>query len=85
MSLYSIARTNGGAIAWTDEQVAYIVDKYINENYTLKKLGDEFGCSYGTIKNLLHRKGYKSGGINKVILEMKIIFQRLIVLIRLIG
>lgn len=62
MSLYSIARTNGGAIAWTDEQVAYIVDKYINENYTLKKLGDEFGCSYGTIKNLLHRKGYKSRG-----------------------
>ena len=30
---YSITRTNGGLIAWTDEQVAYIIDKYVNESY----------------------------------------------------
>lgn len=59
---YSITRTNGGVIAWTDEQVAYIIDKYINENYTLKKLGTEFGCSYGTIRNLLNKHHIDSRG-----------------------
>lgn len=59
---YSITRTNGGVIAWTDEQVAYIIDKYVNENYPLKKLGKEFGCSYGTIRNLLNKHHIKSRG-----------------------
>lgn len=62
MNLYTITRGKGGVIAWTEEQVAYIINKYTNENYTLKQLGKEFGCSYGTIKNLLHNKGYKSKG-----------------------
>lgn len=62
MNLYTITRGKGGVIAWTDEQVAYIINKYTNENYTLKQLGKEFGCSYTTIKNLLHTKGYKSRG-----------------------
>lgn len=62
MNLYTITRGKGGVIAWTDEQVAYIINKYTNENYTLKQLGKEFGCSYTTIKNLLHNKGYKSKG-----------------------
>ena len=62
MNLYTITRINGGAIAWTDEQVAYIIDKYVNENYTLKQLGTEFGCNYATIRNLLHNKGYQSRG-----------------------
>ena len=60
--LYSIARINGGAIAWTDEQVAYIIDKYTNEQYTLKKLGTEFNCSYGTIRNLLNKHNIQSRG-----------------------
>lgn len=60
--LYSITRTNGGVIAWTDEQVAYIVDKYVNCNYTLKQLGKEFGCSYGTIRNLLNKQRINSRG-----------------------
>lgn len=60
--LYSITRINGGVIAWTDEQVAYIVDKYVNCNYTLKQLGREFSCSYGTIRNLLNKQGINSRG-----------------------
>lgn len=59
---YTITRRNGGVIAWTDEQVAYIIDKYVNENYTLKQLGREFGCSYGTIKNLLNKHKIQSRG-----------------------
>lgn len=59
---YSIARINGGAIAWTDEQVAYIIEKYTKENYTLKQLGKEFNCSYGTVKNLLNRHHITSRG-----------------------
>ena len=37
--LYTITRGNGGVIAWTDEQVAYIIDKYlsgINKKYNVK-------------------------------------------------
>ena len=59
---YSIARINGGAIAWTDEQVAYIIEKYTQENYTLAQLGKEFNCAYGTIKNLLNKHNIKSRG-----------------------
>ena len=62
MDLYTITRINGGVIAWTEEQVAYIIDKYINENYTLKQLGSEFGCSYGTIRNLLNKHHIQSRG-----------------------
>lgn len=62
MNLYTITRGNGGVIAWTDEQVAYIIDKYINENYTLKQLGREFGCAYGTIRNLLNKHHIQSRG-----------------------
>lgn len=62
MNLYTITRIKGGVIAWTQEQVAYIIDKYTQENYTLKQLGKEFGCSYGSIKNLLHRNNIKSRG-----------------------
>ena len=38
--LYTITREKGGVIAWTDEQVAYIINKYLNENYTLKQLAN---------------------------------------------
>ena len=62
LDLYTITRINGGVIAWTDEQVAYIIDKYINENYTLKQLGQEFGCSYTTIRNLLNKHHIQSRG-----------------------
>lgn len=62
MSIYTVTRTNGGVIAWTNEQVAYIIDKYINENYTLKQLGKEFGCDYGTIRNCLNKNGIESQG-----------------------
>jgi intein/homing endonuclease len=62
MELYTITRINGGVIAWTDEQVAYIIDKYLNENYTLKQLGKEFGCNYATIRNLLNKHNIKSRG-----------------------
>lgn len=61
-NLYTITRINGSVIAWTDEQVAYIIDKYLNENYTLKQLGREFGCSYGTIRNLLNKHHIDSRG-----------------------
>ena len=60
--LYTITRGNGRVIAWTDEQVAYIIDKYLNENYTLKQLGREFNCSYGTIRLLLNKHNIQSRG-----------------------
>lgn len=60
--LYTITRGKGGVIAWTDEQVAYIINKYLNENYTLKQLGKEFNCSYQTIRNLLNKHKIKSRG-----------------------
>lgn len=60
--LYTIIREKGGIIAWTDEQVAYVIDKYLNEKYTLKQLGREFNCSYGTIKNLLNKHNIQSRG-----------------------
>ena len=61
-NLYTITRINGGVIAWTEEQVAYIINKYLNENYTLKQLGREFGCSYATIRNLLNKHRIVSRG-----------------------
>lgn len=63
MNIYSITREKGGVIAWTDEQVAYIIKKYTEDNYSLSKLGKEFNCAYGTIKNLLHKHGIKTDGI----------------------
>ena len=60
--LYTITRINGGVIAWTNEQVAYIIDKYTKENYSLKQLGREFCCSYGTIRNLLNKHNIDSRG-----------------------
>ena len=62
MDLYTITRTNGGVIAWSDEQVAYIIDKYLNKNYTLKQLGKEFNCNYGSIRNLLNKHKIQSRG-----------------------
>lgn len=61
-NLYTITRINGGVIAWTGEQVAYIIDKYLNENYTLKQLGRQFGCSYGSIRNLLNKHHVNTRG-----------------------
>ena len=60
--LYTITRINGGVIAWTNEQVAYIIDKYTKENYSLKQLGREFCCSYGTIRKLLNKHNIDSRG-----------------------
>lgn len=62
---YSIVRKNGGAIAWTDEQVAYIIKKYTEEFYSLNKLAEEFNCSAGTIRNLLRRKRIPLQGIKR--------------------
>lgn len=62
MSLFSITRTKGGVIAWTPDQVAYIIDKYVNENYTLKQLGKEFNCNYATIRNCLNKNNIASRG-----------------------
>lgn len=62
MDLFTITRTNGGVIAWTEDQVAYIIDKYVNENISLKELGKQFGCNYGTIRNLLNKNGIVSKG-----------------------
>ena len=63
---YTIARKKGGAISWTDEQVTYIINKYLNENYTILKIATEFGCSAPTIRTLLRKnkitlKGNKQG------------------------
>lgn len=59
---FTITRDKGGVIAWTSDQVAYIIDEYTNKNTTLKELGKQFGCSYGTIRNCLNKHGIKSRG-----------------------
>lgn len=59
---FTITRKNGGVIAWTDEQVAYIKEKYTKENVSLTQLGNQFGCSYATIRGLLNKNGIKSQG-----------------------
>lgn len=62
MVFFTITRKNGGVIAWTNEQVAYIIDKYTNENVSLKELGKQFDCNYATIRNLLNKNGIASKG-----------------------
>jgi hypothetical protein len=55
MDFFTITRDNGGVIAWTEEQVAYIIDQYVNKNVTLNSLGKQFGCNYATIRNCLNK------------------------------
>lgn len=62
MDFFTITRDNGGVIAWTEEQVAYIIDQYVNKNATLKSLGKQFDCSYATIRNCLNKQGIQSRG-----------------------
>lgn len=62
MSLYTITREKGGVISWTQEQVAYIIDKYLNEEYSLAQLGKEFGCSPATIRGVLNKNKIRSRG-----------------------
>lgn len=59
---FTITRDKGGVIAWTADQVAYIIDQYVNNNVSLKELGNKFGCSYGTIRNCLNKNGISSRG-----------------------
>ena len=59
---YNIVREKG-KILWTEEQINYIIDKYLNEGYSLAKLGNEFSCAYGTIRALLEKNNVQSQGI----------------------
>ena len=64
--IYTIARKKGGAIVWSNDQVNYIRDKYVNQNSSLKSLSDEFHVSPETLRNLLRKnniqlKGCKQG------------------------
>lgn len=59
---FTITRDNGGVISWTEDQVAYIIDEYINKNNTLAALGKKFGCAPATIRFCLNKHGIKSRG-----------------------
>lgn len=62
---FTITRKNGGVIAWTEEQVCYIVEKY-NDGMTIVELSSQFQVSSGSIRNLLRKqkvviRGKKNG------------------------
>ena len=59
---FTITRVNGGVIAWTEDQVSYIIDKYVNENYSLKKLSNQFSCAPASIRLVLNRNGVHTNG-----------------------
>lgn len=53
---FTIARKNGsGAIAWTEEQVRYIITEYVDKDRTLKELSQEFNVQPQSIRNLLRK------------------------------
>ena len=59
MDFFTIVRTNRGTIAWSDEQVAYITDEYINKGISLAELGRRFKCSPAALRYLIRKKGYQ--------------------------
>lgn len=66
MSLFSIVRRTDGTISWTNDQVRYILNKYIEENQSIKQLSTDFGCSPQAIRAMLRKqnitlKGNKNG------------------------
>lgn len=64
MNNFTIVRNpKSGTIAWSEDQMKYIISEY-KKGKTLSALGREFGVSYSTIRNLLKRKGIKTG-VNK--------------------
>ena len=62
MDFFTIVRTNRGTIAWSGEQVAYIIDEYINKGTSLAELGRRFKCSPAALRYLIRKKGYQLQG-----------------------
>ena len=58
---FTIVRKEGGTIAWSEDQMKYIINEY-KKGKTLSALGREFEVSYGTIRNFLKRNGIKMLG-----------------------
>lgn len=56
MSLFSIVRKRNGTISWTKDQVRYIVNKYVEENQSIKQLSTDFGCSSQAIRAVLRKQ-----------------------------
>lgn len=56
MSLFSIVRKRNGTISWTKDQVRYIVNKYTEENQSIKQLSTDFGCSSQAIRAVLRKQ-----------------------------
>lgn len=53
---FSIARkNNSGAIAWSEEQVRYIIDEYTLNDRTLKSIARDFQVQPQSIRNLLRK------------------------------
>lgn len=67
MDITTIVRGGTGrTIAWREDQVSYIIDKYENENYSIAQLSRLFGCAPATIRSLLRKhkitlRGTKQG------------------------
>lgn len=53
---YCLKRSNG-RIDWTDEQIKYIVAKYVNEYQALTRLAGEFLCDPDAIRTVLRNAG----------------------------
>lgn len=62
MDIFTVARKNSGAIVWAEAQVAYIIDKYVNENYHISTLSKLFSCSPDAIRRLLRKNKIKLRG-----------------------
>lgn len=64
--IHTITRKKGGVIVWSDDQVSYIRDKYLNQNSSLAAVCNEFHISPETMRNMFRRnniplKGCKQG------------------------
>lgn len=51
---FDIKRING-TIQWTDEQIKYIIDKYVYSEMPMDAIARQFGCTYWPIKRLLRQ------------------------------
>lgn len=52
---FSIERRNDGSIVWSDDQMAYVVDLYVNQRSTIASIANLFNCSSDAVRRLLRK------------------------------
>lgn len=64
-NLFTITRERqGGVISWTDDQVTYIVEQYLNNNVSLAELGRRFKCTSQAVRAVLRKQNIQLKGKN---------------------